>query len=227
MASSARSISQQVYNICALIAQVFFQRENASYTSSPHTRAKHDQFLYSNWHDIVERAWGRRWEYQSSEAQHSDQRKHRCISSADEWFEKLEAKTLTLFRKGQKETRAMTGAYPKVVRIAILDVGIDPKCSFRGRVKTDKSFLEGENGRDYWKDETGHSTAVAYQVARVCPNVEIYIARIAERTDAVASEEWKVDIVNMSFGWELQDDEDGVEEALIKTGNLGRILLLA
>ena len=163
-------------------------------------------------------------------------------SITDEWFEKLEAKTLPLFRKN-KDTRVTTGSRPKPVRIAVLDTGIDPECSFRTRIRGGRNFCEGEKRGNFWKDESGHGTAVAYQVARICPNAEIYIARIAQRTEEgdtmvpdrhaivqalkVASEEWKVDIINMSFGWELQDDDDGVEEALNAVGNLGHILVFA
>jgi subtilisin family serine protease len=124
-----------------------------------------------------------------------------------------------------------------------LDAGIDPRSSrsFRGRVKG-RNFIKGENTKDFWSDETGHGTAVAYQIARVCPNAEIYIARIAKRTDPdgkivpdreaivqalkVASEEWEVDIINMSFGWEVLQDDDGIEEALDAVA-LKRVLIFA
>jgi hypothetical protein len=42
-----------------------------------------------------------------------------------------------------------------------------------------------------------------------------------------ASEEWKVDIINMSFGWKSQNDEDGIEDALNVIGNMRSVLVFA
>ena len=150
---------------------------------------------------------------------------------------------MPIFRGARKRLHIKAGPYPDPVRIAILDVGVDhnSSLSFRGHIKTGRSFIRGEEATNYEQDEKGHGTAVAYQIARVCPNAEIYIARIAkyrngriepEREAIVqalkwASEVWKVDIINMSFGWETQVDKDGVEVALDAIGNMRSILMFA
>jgi hypothetical protein len=165
-----------------------------------------------------------------------------CDRGADKWFKNLETITLPIFMR-QENTRARIGPPPKEVRIAILDSGIDSRFHFRDRVyKRSKNFISGESEHNYNKGETGHGTAVAYQVARVCPNAKLYIARVAKRNDdggkpvpdkqaIVKALQWasreEVDIIIMSFGWETQDDGDGVEDELDNIKNKKSILMFA
>jgi subtilisin family serine protease len=96
------------------------------------------------------------------------------------------------------------------------------------RVKGQKSFVEGEKPTE---DTFGHGTAVATLLLKVCPNADIYIAKVTKSVlgthlpdkDAVQKaldyavdpEKWNVDIINMSFGWDI-DDHRGVRMALQK-----------
>ncbi|KAH8803318.1 hypothetical protein F5884DRAFT_739629 [Xylogone sp. PMI_703] len=106
------------------------------------------------------------------------------------------------------------------VRIAILDSGLDPKNPFliedqqlaNPRIKEARSFVHGTGPHDI-RDEIGHGTHALGLLLKVAPCAEIYVARIARREtldpntyDDIAKainhavEQWKVDIISMSFG---------------------------
>ncbi|OCL09468.1 subtilisin-like protein [Glonium stellatum] len=167
---------------------------------------------------------------------------------ADEWFNRVIGWTHP-FVKGKDESfqkAKIPGKKKRQVRVAILDTGFayctdsDKKktSSFKDKVQKAESFLDDEDPGDGWKDDIGHGTAVAYQLAQVCPDAKLYICRIARKvngkTDADRSavvralkrltedEKWKVDIINMSFGWEQQDDD--VECALHEMQDKGVLL---
>ena len=130
------------------------------------------------------------------------------------------------------------------MRIAILDTGFACSTeeqkkktrSFSDKVKRFESFLENAKPGDGEKDEIGHGTAVAYQLTRVCPNAELYIGRVGKlvnnewtadsgavvRALEKACDPWGVDIINMSFGWEDQDDK--VHSALSYAQDKGILL---
>jgi hypothetical protein len=93
--------------------------------------------------------------------------------------------------------------------------------SFSGKVEKCFSCLPGE--KNGYIDLEGHGTDVVYQVSRVCPNAKLYSYRVAHRIngnlcadkEAVlealrrAVEEEKVHVINMSFGWQYNDDDVG------------------
>ncbi|KAL4964647.1 S8/S53 family peptidase [Aspergillus stella-maris] len=106
------------------------------------------------------------------------------------------------------------------VRIAILDSGLDPGNPFlvedqqraNPRIKEARSFVHGTEP-DHTQDEIGHGTHALGLLLKVSPGAEIYVARIARREtldpntyDDIAKainhavEQWKVDIISMSFG---------------------------
>ena len=141
------------------------------------------------------------------------------------------------------------------MKIAIFDTGIALRTapekrafhSTKHRIIRTKSFLHDETGADGNTDDSGHGTAIASLLLKICPNAEIYIARVArglnldrplgrsprpaevERSALIlaleeAVVEWKVDIINMSFGWSLINHE--VEEALSRARS-AKVLLFA
>jgi hypothetical protein len=131
--------------------------------------------------------------------------------------------------------RADGSRYPPV-RIAVLDSGIDfeKMTDYRTYIvkKEALNFVDGNNHREALKDSYGHGTAVAYQIIRTCPTAKLYIGKVVEEKivrvvngvevkepevvkSAVARairhaadpKGWRVDIINMSFGWDGFDNE--------------------
>lgn len=116
------------------------------------------------------------------------------------------------------------------MKIAILDTGIahltleekDNLKTYRSHIKKWRSFHPGEKEGN--RDNSGHGTHAAILLLKVCPNADIYIARVArwdsEREEwdidkkavidalKVAVDEWGVDIISMSFGWDKDDSEE-------------------
>ncbi|KAF4992831.1 hypothetical protein FGRMN_6883 [Fusarium graminum] len=112
------------------------------------------------------------------------------------------------------------------VRIAILDSGLDPENPFlvedqqspSPRIKEARSFIHGSEPYSV-RDEIGHGTHALGLLLKVAPCAEIYVAKIAPRetlnpntyTDIAkainhAVEQWKVDIISMSFGIREYDE---------------------
>ncbi|KEY75222.1 hypothetical protein S7711_07137 [Stachybotrys chartarum IBT 7711] len=108
-------------------------------------------------------------------------------------------------------------------KIAILDSGIDwSHPAFResvaaGRIVA-KSFVEGLRGD---QDSNGHGTHAAHVTLKVAPNSKLFIARVIEdgtpiefeknSTAIVEAIKWTVsqgvDIISMSFGYRVANDE--------------------
>ncbi|KAF8861654.1 subtilisin-like protein [Acephala macrosclerotiorum] len=167
------------------------------------------------------------------------------------WYSQLEETTHNfMYGEGSKFFgKKADGRSYVPVRIAVLDNGIahtkkeDKKAmkKYWGRVRGYASFLHGEKPSDALIDETGHGTAVSFQLLKTCPTAEIYICRVVKSTeeelivdkDAVEraiyemidEEKWKVDIINMSFGWDY-NDHPGVKKA-IATARAQDVLLFA
>ncbi|KAM5433434.1 hypothetical protein MferCBS31731_007069 [Microsporum ferrugineum] len=96
------------------------------------------------------------------------------------------------------------------VRIAILDSGLDPENPFliedqqlaNPQIKEARSFVHGTGPHDI-RDEIGHGTHALGLLLKVAPCAEIYVARIARRETLGPNtyvQQWKVDIISMSFG---------------------------
>lgn len=135
-----------------------------------------------------------------------------------------------------KDSQYLTKGTSKI-KIAILDSGlsfntareIKNLSSFRSRITDGACFLTNDDTNTWKEDPAGHGTAVASLIAATAPHADLYIARVLRFNpvdgtctvdkDAVAAAlthaatEWKVDVVNMSFGW-TYDDHDGVSSAL-------------
>jgi len=138
---------------------------------------------------------------------------------------------------------APNGPFPhRPARIAILDTGFEDNKmmkEYRGRIINVSSFIEGERPVDATTDESGHGTAVAFQIFRTCPMAHVYIAKVIRKDgnewvpdkDAVAAalrhaadeEGWGVDIINMSFGW-TYNDHPGVESAIQEADRKGVLI---
>ncbi|RMJ10267.1 hypothetical protein CDV36_010102 [Fusarium kuroshium] len=130
-------------------------------------------------------------------------------------------------------------AQPRV-RIAILDTGIrkddlsnriqyallvrkQSNCPKKDRypIKDIKNFT-GNN--DPEEDTCGHGTHVASILLRLAPDADLYVAKVSTKAsfdnpDGIiraikwATEEWKADIINMSFGSKLWDSD--ITEAIL------------
>ena len=138
-------------------------------------------------------------------------------------------------------TATDSGPYQRV-KIAILDTGIAlAKISGRPdivdnhvqRIKECEAFGGLDRGDI---DEDGHGTHAAMLLHRVCPNADIYVARVTKSTAGIRKEpvidalEWAVgkpvDIINMSLGWH-QWDTDMLEQALKKASEKNILLFAA
>ncbi|KAK8099657.1 subtilisin-like protein [Apiospora kogelbergensis] len=129
--------------------------------------------------------------------------------------------------------------HPRPVRVAVLDSGYDEDSSFflplvrSRRVEGWKDFA-GDSACPI--DENGHGTHTVALVMKMAPTAEIYVARIARDRDSMskaphaicqaikwATEECKVDIISMSFGFESDINEISMairEAELYKRGNI-------
>ncbi|KAL9105841.1 MAG: hypothetical protein Q9227_009049 [Pyrenula ochraceoflavens] len=133
------------------------------------------------------------------------------------------------------------------VRIAILDSGLDPENPFliedqqlaNPRIKEARSFVHGTGPHDI-QDEIGHGTHALGLVLKVAPCAEIYVARIARREtldpntyDDIAKaraslyqiNQWKVDIISMSFG--IRDYHELMSTAISNALNKRTLLFAA
>ncbi|MCJ1249359.1 hypothetical protein MMC30_006582 [Trapelia coarctata] len=133
------------------------------------------------------------------------------------WFREFNSRTQSLLAQARKPLG-------RRVKIAILDTGIDlthPDFSkldedhpeygiYKDRVKGCQSFVSSktEDG-----DSSGHGTHSAALLLKLAPKANVYVARVVETGSAYAypevvakaimhaTDEWKVDIIMMSFGW--------------------------
>ncbi|OQV10065.1 hypothetical protein CLAIMM_14113 isoform 1 [Cladophialophora immunda] len=170
-------------------------------------------------------------------------------AGADDWFENLQRKTLSHFKR-----LGVTGRNDQPIKIAILDTGIDARLHPRtraimatnpqlsgssGRIKGLRSWaddkVEGEDVESM-KDEHGHGTHAAGLILKVTPFAHLYVAQVTNglffEPDPVAvgqaikyaAEDWKVDIISMSFGF---DDRIGDIAEAIDTANARGVIMLA
>ena len=100
------------------------------------------------------------------------------------------------------------------VKVAVLDSGVE----FLAGVSVEKSInlVKSEQELPYYmNDMTGHGTAIADIIHRVCPEAQIYSVKVMDAqnrgrlSDIVAGIYWcieqDVDIINMSFGTDHQN----------------------
>lgn len=148
---------------------------------------------------------------------------------ADGWFLNLERYTERLVASYRKSP------YDKV-RIAILDTGIEKSSrattpdeirSHGNRIKAGKSFVANEPAWN--QDSNGHGTHAAGLLLRVARGADIYIARILRGNEKTINtenvvealkcciDEWNVDIISMSFGYEKEQPE--IEKQLKRADN--------
>lgn len=134
--------------------------------------------------------------------------------------------------KRYRDHPTKSGRPYRAVKVAIVDTGIAraenrPRTVelFQDRIKESNCMAFGGLQRGDI-DTDGHGTHVALCVLQVCPNAELYIARVTEdgqnidRKAVAAAVKWaigkRVDIINFSLGWYDQeyDDKSGLKAAL-------------
>ncbi|KAE8454421.1 hypothetical protein EG329_000043 [Mollisiaceae sp. DMI_Dod_QoI] len=115
------------------------------------------------------------------------------------------------------------------IKVAVLDTGIDANHPFMSVVSHGQKRLKYCQYKDFTKDTLdkqgpidacGHGTHIAGIILEMAPYVELYIARVfesqvlgAEEALSVAkaikwaTDEWHVDIISMSFGFEAQQED--------------------
>ena len=72
------------------------------------------------------------------------------------------------------------------VKIAIIDDGVDASMmSLDGKIATGKSFSPYANSTDlispYFVSSSNHGTCMAMLITRLCPMVQLYVARLDQR----------------------------------------------
>ncbi|ETS76363.1 hypothetical protein PFICI_11750 [Pestalotiopsis fici W106-1] len=139
----------------------------------------------------------------------------REASASREWMEAIYDAHL--------RTKALLDPLPtgetntRSVRVAVLDTGCDTCAAFFQPFESARQIAKwrdfaGESSEPV--DEEGHGTHCTSLVMKMAPEAEIYLARIAKRRDDIAdaveaicnaiawaSNEWDVDIITMSFGF--------------------------
>ncbi|ETS87207.1 hypothetical protein PFICI_01035 [Pestalotiopsis fici W106-1] len=110
-----------------------------------------------------------------------------------------------------------------VVRVAILDSGVDDGHDLlkTGQIKDKYNWTTAAKNKKVAHDRDGHGTFVASLLIDYAPDAELYIAKIAEKELSspriiakaieMAVNDWKVDIISMSFGYPT-NQIDGYEE---------------
>ena len=131
------------------------------------------------------------------------------------------------------------GADTRPVRIAILDSGIDQShpdyAAWKESIVDTRCFSAGNGGIH---DVNGHGTFISTLTLNHAPDAQLYIAKVAEHdsTDARtiaravrhATDDWKVDIIIMSFGFSSRRVPGYDElEAALKRATSKDVLLFA
>ncbi|RDW58779.1 hypothetical protein BP6252_13255 [Coleophoma cylindrospora] len=133
----------------------------------------------------------------------------RNASAAREWFSMYAKRT-------QPVLKARRNKDYKLVRIAVLDTGIDldhpiiAKC--KARIANCRSWVVDDASVS---DTHGHGTHIASVLLKLAPSADLYVARVFKNASDVgnagvaavvnainhARTEWKVDIISLSFGY--------------------------
>ncbi|KAH7165314.1 hypothetical protein EDB81DRAFT_249744 [Dactylonectria macrodidyma] len=130
------------------------------------------------------------------------------------------------------------------VKIAILDTGIDrDNLAFEPREDNIKGRfnLYNEAFKRQVPDQNGHGTFNASLILDYAPDAELYVAKVADKENArpsayvvkkaidLAVQEWKVDIICMSFGWPTRnfDGYDELEAAIYNANSKGVLMFAA
>ncbi|KGO52129.1 Cadherin [Penicillium expansum] len=113
------------------------------------------------------------------------------------------------------------------VKIAILDTGVDethPDIDACGeQIKGRHNWTDGPPDKRV-NDNTGHGTFVAALLLKYATDAEVYIAKAID----YAVNEWKVDIITMSFGFSTREIDGYSElENAIDRAHFKNVLLLA
>ncbi|KAH8883152.1 subtilisin-like protein [Thozetella sp. PMI_491] len=114
------------------------------------------------------------------------------------------------------------------VRIAILDSGFDPENpllrndmgQLDPRIKAAQSFVH-QTEPDAFRDEIGHGTHALGLLLNIATCAEIYIAKAIDH----AVNEWKVDIISMSFG--IRENSESMKRAISNASNNKTLLFAA
>ncbi|WQF81022.1 Putative peptidase S8/S53 domain, peptidase S8, subtilisin, Asp-active [Colletotrichum destructivum] len=127
------------------------------------------------------------------------------------------------------------------VRVAVLDTGIDmTHPDVEARVERVKGTYNSLTDRHQSKvhDRNGHGTFTACLILDYAADVELFVAKIAEKDPSNPSviakainwavTEWKVDIISMSFGFPDRDIEGYVElENALQNAYANNVVLFA
>ncbi|KAK3299815.1 peptidase S8/S53 domain-containing protein [Chaetomium fimeti] len=127
------------------------------------------------------------------------------------------------------------------LKVAVLDTGLDvkhPEFADEDRLKERRSWV----GSAADVDSSGHGTHIVSTILSLTENVDVYVAKIsegntfetteqiAEECDTpiaiqVASEEWDVDIISLSFG--LRHKPQKVQDEIKKAVDRGKLIFAA
>ncbi|KAF2227800.1 peptidase S8/S53 domain-containing protein [Elsinoe ampelina] len=133
--------------------------------------------------------------------------------TGEAWFSLL----LHSYGRVFQQTHYRSVTNHRITRIAILDTGLDSSAEFfrnhqrRKHIRGWKDYFDSSKS---YIDYHGHGTRIASLVMKSAPSVDVYIARVANDSAGLeqsatniaeairfASEEWKVDVIVMSFGF--------------------------
>ncbi|KUJ09274.1 uncharacterized protein LY89DRAFT_676086 [Mollisia scopiformis] len=172
--------------------------------------------------------------------------------NADQWLLELAKSIHPLLNRTSLEK--MSPPFNKIInrrgniKIAILDTGIDLPISAletnEDRLMGWKDWVNGGAEETAYIDQDGHGTHCAGLILKVAPTMDLYVARVFEKEDdretitpsdllnrriakAIrhAVDEWQVDIISMSFGFE--NDIDIIESAVDHANTKNTIILAA
>ncbi|RSL50745.1 hypothetical protein CEP53_008700 [Fusarium sp. AF-6] len=151
------------------------------------------------------------------------------VSSAIKWF-KWHNNALARI---QADRLVANIPNPERIKIAILDSGIDLSDDHRLLYNTGPEIIYHnwiDKGQE-WKDDVGHGTHLAILLRMVAPEAVIHVARVFKKKPSIsrsaeriaeavmhAVDEWKVDMIVMSFGFGVRHEalESAIKHATVK-----------